>query len=318
MSAAPSESSAVPGGAGAWHAVREQYKLYREFAKSGVVALVLISVLGGYLAGHPLEKTFEWSHFLWTLIGIFSLASGSSALNQLQEVAHDAQMPRTQSRPLPTGRISRRHAVAFCFVTLATGFLILGWLDSQVMWLGAVTVFFYNFLYTLWWKKHWAFAAIPGAIPGALPILMGYAAASGEVFTRGGLYLFFILFFWQMPHFWALALRYQKDYALGGFPTLPVVLGAEKTVAQITMWSLAYVALAMIAPYFLMVGEIYMLAAIGVSAKILWELRRYAKAPEGKNWLRFFLWINFSLIILIAAAVIDLWWIYLAAPLIIG
>jgi protoheme IX farnesyltransferase len=286
--------------------------MYRELSKSGIVALVLISVLGGYLIGQPFEVPLSLSGLSLTLFGVLFMASGSSALNQLQERHVDASMPRTARRPLPSGRMSVAAVRAFVAATLVLGLSLLAAVDTSVLWLGIAAIISYNGLYTLWWKRHWAYAAVPGAVPGALPILMGYAAASHHIWTPGGIYLFFILFYWQMPHFWVLALKFENDYRLGGFPTLPVARGPQVTVFQIVIWCLAYVGLALIAPLFLKTRLIYMTIALAVSLKVLWELRAFVRAPDhSKSWLRFFLWVNFSLIFYIAAAALDLWSIYL-------
>jgi protoheme IX farnesyltransferase len=292
---------------------RSRFATYAELAKSGIVALVVISVLGGYLVGHRLEAPFDFKKLLATLFGILFLASGSSALNQIQERQIDASMLRTAKRPLPSGRISLASAWVFVLVTVASGLFLLDWVDRVQLYLGLCALISYNGLYTLWWKKHWSYAAVPGAIPGALPILMGHAAGDGSVTSPGGLYLFFLLFFWQMPHFWVLALKYREDYAQGGFPTLPVTHGSTLTVARIGLWALAYVALSLVAPLFLPVRTFYLIVALGMGAKLLWELRGFQKAPESRSWLRFFLWVNFSLIAYVFAAVADLWGVYLRA-----
>lgn len=290
--------------------------IYRELSKSGIVALVLISVLGGYLAGHPFEQSLNWLRLVATLFGVLFVASGSSALNHWQDRKMDALMPRTAKRPLPAGRISETHVLVFSFGTIAAGLVLLSFLSWALVALGALAVFSYNILYTLWWKRTLPFAAVPGAIPGALPILMGYVSASGELFAPGGIYLFFILFFWQMPHFWVLALRFTDDYAKGGVPTLPVARGAHLTIGQIVVWCLAYCALALGAPLFIRVGSVYLAIAILMCAKLLWELRAFEKGgdkvsdPGSKFWLRFFLWVNFSLIGFIFGIVIDLWSVY--------
>jgi protoheme IX farnesyltransferase len=292
--------------------LRNTTQLLRELSKSGIVALVLISVLGGYLIGQPFETPLSFLHLALTLFGVLFLASGSSALNQYQERHVDAEMPRTAKRPLPSGRMSPRGVLAFVGSAIALGLVLLSQVSLEVFALGIAAVISYNGLYTMWWKRRWAYAAVPGAIPGALPILMGHAAASGDVWHPGGIYLFFILFYWQMPHFWVLALKFEKDYRAGGFPTLPVARGTRVTVSQIVIWCLAYVALALIAPLFLKTGMIYGLIAIGVSLFVLWELRSFVRVPDQKSaWLRFFLWINFSLILYIAGAAIDLWSVYL-------
>jgi heme o synthase len=293
------------------------FSAYRELSKSGIVTLVLISVLGGYFIGQPLDVPFSPLRLVITLFGVLFLASGSSALNQYQERHIDLTMPRTAQRPLPSGRMTTWSALLFIGVTLVLGLALLSLLGLPILSLGVAAAIFYNGFYTLWWKKRWAYAAIPGAIPGAIPILIGYAAAHGEVFTPGGAYLFFILFFWQMPHFWVLALRFRKDYQLGQFPTLPVAKGEGITVLQIVLWCLAYVGLALVAPLFLHVGSIYLAIALPVCVVLLLQLRRFVKADEkstGKDWLRFFLGVNFSLILFIGAAAVDSWSPYLLTP----
>lgn len=286
--------------------------LYRELSKSGIVALVLISVFGGYLIGQSFEVSIDWVRLGTTLLGVMLLASGSSALNQLQEQFIDAAMPRTAKRPLPSGRVSEKAASLFILFGISVGLALLYWrISPQVAALGAAAVISYNGLYTLWWKKHWPYAAVPGAVPGALPILMGYAAASRNPFGPAGLYLFAILFFWQMPHFWVLALKYEEDYRKGGIPTLPVTRGPGVTLGQIALWSLAYVGLALVAPIFLRVGATYLLVALPVTGILLWNLTKYLKSPDSKSWLHFFLWVNFSLILYIGAAAADTWSVHL-------
>lgn len=287
------------------------FKMIRELSKSGIVALVLISVLGGYLAGHPFEQSLDLIKLSSTLIAILLLASGSSALNQWQESRLDARMDRTAQRPIPSGRISKNAALLFSVVTIVTGALFLFFINPSVGLLGLSAVIFYNGFYTLWWKPKMAFAAVPGAVPGALPILMGYAAACGSVWTPGGLYLFALLFFWQMPHFWVLALKYRNDYAQGGFPTLPVAMGEFITIRHIVLWCLAYVAIALGAPIFIRVGSVALVSNVLMSAVLIYQLVGFVKKPEGKAWLKFFLWVNFSLIIYIGSIVADLWSVYL-------
>lgn len=286
------------------------FKTLKELSKGGIVALVLISVLGGYLIGHSPETPINLGRLLATLFGILFLASGSSALNQLQERHVDATMPRTANRPLPSGRLTPDQVLIFVAVTILTGLIILYILSQTLFAMGLMAVLLYNGLYTLWWKKHWAYAAVPGAIPGALPIWMGFVAASNQLIHPAGIYLFLILFYWQMPHFWVLALRFKNDYAQGQFPTLPVALGERITVFQIQLWCLGYIGLALVAPFFLKVGAVYLGVTFPVCGLLLYFLKKYvvhAQNPESKNWLPFFLTVNFSLIFFVGAAAMDLW-----------
>ena len=287
--------------------LRHKWSALKELSKSGIVTLVLITVTAGYLAGHSHQTPFDTSRFFLTLIGILFLSSGSSALNQFQERERDKKMPRTANRPLPSGRISSTEALVIIGFSIAVGLILLAQVSLTQLALGLVAVASYNGLYTLWWKRSHAHAAIPGAIPGALPILMGYSAAAGKLWTPGGLYLFGLLFFWQMPHFWVLAIKYQEDYRKGGFPTLPVARGTEITTQEITLWGLGYIALSILAPLFLPVGGLYIATALLLGFWLLWELFGFARAPESKRWLRFFLGINLSLIVYLGALVCDLW-----------
>jgi protoheme IX farnesyltransferase len=232
-------------------------------------------------------------------------------LNQIQERHLDAAMKRTAKRPLPSKRLSLLEAGTFVSVFLVAGTVWLFLLQPELGWLGLAAVVSYNGLYTLWWKRNLAFAAVPGAVPGALPILMGYVAASGSVTHAGGWYLFALLFFWQMPHFWVLALKYREDYKDGGFPTLPVARGPMTTVSQIVIWCLGYVALGLMAPLFFRLGPLYWVTALVISTAVLALLYSFTRAPESQRWLRFFLGINFSLILYLGAAVADVWSIYL-------
>jgi protoheme IX farnesyltransferase len=210
-----------------------------------------------------------------------------------------------------------RAALFFVAGSLIPGLILLYRIDPMLCALGLAAAFSYNVLYTLWWKPRLPYAAIPGAIPGALPALMGFVAAHRTLKEPGGWFLFLLLFFWQMPHFWVLAIRYREDYRKGGIPTLPVAKGAILTVGEVLVWGLAYVGIALMAPLFLPVSKVYLGIAILMSAKMLWELKLWSgdaeavSDPERKTWLRFFLWINLSLIVYLAALVADLWGVYL-------
>lgn len=288
------------------------FRRFAELSKSGIVTLVLISVVGGFLGGQSFEASFDWARLFQTFLGVLFLASGSSALNQLQEIEIDRKMPRTANRPLPSGRISKPEALWFILFSVTLGLILLFNLDWMVGVLGVLAVVSYNGLYTLWWKKKMAFGAVPGAIPGALPILIGHVAASRNIARPDGWFFFALLFFWQMPHFWSLAIRYREDYARGGFPTLPVARDEKTTRFHITLWSLAYVGAAIVGTLFLKTHRTYFFVTFAMSAKVLWELRGFLKNPDEKRaWLRFFLWINFSLIVYILGAVIDLYSVYL-------
>jgi protoheme IX farnesyltransferase len=279
--------------------------------KAEIVLLEIITLVAGFFIGHPLERPIDWLAFALTFLGVGALASGSGALNQIQEHKEDALMERTQSRPIPSGRISIRSAWIISIGLFTVGIVLLSFVSLTVLTLGLLAVISYNGLYTLWWKRKLAFAAVPGAIPGSLPILIGFQAAVSDLRDLRGYYLFAILFFWQMPHFWVLALKYSNDYDKGGFPTLPVAKGTEVTRFQITLWCLAYSAVGLLSALFFPTGILGILGSLLVSAWLLVELFRFLRHPGKSTWLRFFLSINFSLLLYLFVISADLWSILL-------
>jgi protoheme IX farnesyltransferase len=282
-----------------------------KLTKAEIVLLEVITLAAGFFIGHSLENPIDWIVFANTLCGTGCLALGSGALNQIQEHREDALMDRTKSRPIPSGRISLPLAWTVSIALFAAGIVLLQLVSLKVLALGLAAVISYNGLYTLWWKRKMAFAAIPGAIPGALPILIGFQAVVNDLSDLRGYYLFAILFFWQMPHFWVLALKYSNDYDQGGFPTLPVAKGNEVTRFQITLWCLAYAAIGLLSTLFFPTGIPGLIGSMFVSAWLLFELYRFLRSPEKKSWLRFFLSINFSLLLYLFVISADLWSIIL-------
>jgi len=281
-----------------------------QLTKFEIIFFEMITIAAGFFIGHPLEHAIEWPQFLLTFFGVSFIGLASGALNQIQERKRDAQMRRTQNRPLPSGRIPVAFAGSLVLCLLVVGFLFLSWVSTSVLLLGVLAVVSYNGFYTLWWKRKMAFAAIPGAIPGSLPILIGFQAAVQDLSDLRGYYLFAILFFWQMPHFWVLALKYSDDYDQGGFPTLPVAKGNSVTRFQITLWCLAYAGIGLLSVFFFPTGIIGLAGSILISAWLLVELSRFLKQPQAKTWLRFFLSINFSLILYLTVISTDLWSIF--------
>jgi protoheme IX farnesyltransferase len=114
-----------------------------------------------------------------------------------------------------------------------------------------------------------------------------------------------------MPHFWVLALKYSEDYDRGGFPTLPVAKGTGVTRFQITLWCLAYAALGLLAPLFFPIGIFGLAGSLLTSLWLIFELLRFLRQPAQKTWLRFFLSINFSMMVYLFVITADLWSIFL-------
>jgi len=214
-------------------------------------------------------------------------------------------MPRTEGRPIPTGKVSMPQAYI-----LGVGYILLGlffavFINETVAVLGLATVAMYNGLYTLYWKRKWAFGAVPGAIPGAMSVVIGYAANDVQIFRPACVYGFIIMFLWQMPHFWSLAIRYKDDYAAGGIPVLPTRIGVQATLYHMGLYTFAYVAVAMASPWIVIAHYAYIVLVIPCAAVVLWQFFKYYRAGAQRQWLSFFLWINASLLVFLVAPVID-------------
>jgi protoheme IX farnesyltransferase len=288
-------------------------RLFLDLTKSGIVVFVLVSGLAGYFLSWPPYEPIDLSHLVITMLSLYFFSAGSFALNQVQEWRIDREMPRTRERPIPSGRVSVAQAsfIGFAFVALGTACGLL--ISPLVCGLGLLTVVLYNLLYTLYWKKKWAFGAVPGAIPGAMPVVIGYAANTNNLATPQLFYVFMLLFLWQMPHFWSLAIKFKDDYKMGGIPVLPVMIGTEATLFHMGLYMFAYVALAIAAPWFTGVYWAYGFLVIPFCFKILYEFFMYYRAGGKKRWLPFFLWTNFSILVFLIAPVIDTWWRYFEA-----
>jgi protoheme IX farnesyltransferase len=181
---------------------------------------VLLTTLVGFYAGS--SGSVDLALMTATLLGTAVLACGAAALNQLAEREWDAKMRRTETRPLPAGKIQPDTVLIFGVVCSIAGLIYLAVVVNLLTsFLGALTLTSYLFVYTPLKRKTWLNTAI-GAIPGALPPLMGWTAARNEL-DASGFSLFAILFFWQIPHFMAIAWMYKEDYAKAGFVMLPAV-----------------------------------------------------------------------------------------------
>jgi protoheme IX farnesyltransferase len=205
---------------------------FLELTKPGITVLVVTTTMVGFCLG--LKGSLALGHLLHALAGTALVAGGASALNMYMERDLDARMRRTARRPLPTGRLQPEEALVFALSIAVAGMVYLFvFVNPLTSLLSAITLISYLFLYTPLKTRTWACTLI-GAVPGALPALMGWSAANGRV-EAGGWVLFAIVFFWQIPHFYAIGWMYREDYARGGFPMLPVLdLSGVRTSRQIS------------------------------------------------------------------------------------
>src|SRR4051812_16125844 len=206
--------------------------------KPRVMSLVVFTAFVGLMiAPVHLHPVIGFTALLCIAVG----AGAAGALNMWYDADIDAVMTRTSDRPIPRGRVAPGEAAGFG-ITLA-GFavvtmgLLVSWLAAALL---AFTVFFYVVIYTMWLKRWTPQNIVIGGAAGAFPPMIGWAAATGSL-TLEPFLLFFIIFFWTPPHFWALSLTRTDDYARARVPMLPVVAGAQETRRQILLYSIVLV-----------------------------------------------------------------------------
>ena len=240
---------------------------FMTLTKPGITVMVgITAAVGYYVASH---EAFDWKIFLHLIGGTLLSSGGAAAFNMLMERKLDAKMDRTKSRPLAAGRMAPAEAAVFGATLCVVGLV---WLAVAVnpltAALSATTMVSYLGLYTPLKTKS-SVCTLVGAIPGALPPVLGWAAARGSVDMGAGV-LFMILFFWQLPHFLALAWMYREDYARGGFPMLPVEepTGAS-TGRQVVLQTLALLVVSLLPYGFQMAGDGYLVAALVLGTAFL-------------------------------------------------
>jgi heme o synthase len=257
---------------------RARIRVLADLTKLRITLLSTLSAATGYVAYARGMET----GLATCAAGVLLTAMGAGALNQCQDRDPDARMQRTRARPIPSGVLSLKSALALSILLIASGVVIL-WTkhgrESALIALGALA--WYNILYT-YLKRAWAFAVVPGAVIGALPPVIGWTAAGGSLAAPRIIALAFFIFMWQVPHFWLLLLRHGKDYELAGLPSVTGVFGARQLMRVIAVWMLATVASSLLLPLFLLANSRW--AVLGLAVAGLWLLsetfRLLRRPPE--------------------------------------
>jgi len=246
-----------------------------DLVKARLTFLVLLTTAVGFYMGWRGPMDF-WL-MAHTLAGTTLLACGAAALNQLWEREHDARMRRTAERPLPSGRLQPETVLVFGGICSAAGliYLVVA-VNLLTSVLGAATLASYLFVYTPLKRVTWLNTAV-GAVPGALPPLMGWTAARGDL-TGEGWALFVILFFWQIPHFLAIAWLYREDYEKAGFVMLPS-LDPEgyRTGRQAVSHTLLLVTASLMPFLFHLTGVVYLCGALLLGAASLFCAAQFSR-----------------------------------------
>src|SRR3954447_5659987 len=281
--------------------VRQVVADYVTLTKPKVQLLLLLTtVTTMYVAGDP-----SLTLIALTLLGGSLSAGGAAAVNHYWDRDIDAQMTRTATRPIPSGRISPRAALAYGLVLQILSFVLLATTVNVLAAVLALSGFLgYVFVYTIWLKRRSPQNIVIGGAAGAVPPLVGWAAVTGGL-DPAALYLFAIVFYWTPPHFWALSLLMKSEYERVGVPMMPVVHGEKETRRQIVLYTVLLTVLTLLPVVFGFFGAIYGVVALGLGAAFLVLAVRLQRRADRASALRTYLFSLAYLAVLFAAMVAD-------------
>jgi protoheme IX farnesyltransferase len=278
-------------------------RYYLELSKLNIMIPVSLTGFTGYFIFDPHLS----SRIILITIGVLLLAASASILNQIQEVDLDSKMNRTQNRPLPTRRINMRQAFLFFLFNLCAGLAIIYFAGNQkAAIIGLITIFWYNGIYT-WAKRITAFAVVPGAVTGALPPLIGWVAAGGGIWDKPVIFLEFLFFTGQIPHFWLLILKYGDEYKNAGIPSLKDIFNTTQINRLTFVWVVFSAIAALFLCYFEIIQNRFLIGILLLaSAVLLWQFFGLYKMQVNKNnYKKYSLILNSYFLFVLVLLIID-------------
>jgi heme o synthase len=290
-------------------AVRARVGAYLALTKPRIIELLLVTTVPAMMLAA--EGWPTWTLLLWTVVGGTLAAGAANVFNCYYDRDIDKLMHRTQRRPLVTGQVSPRGALVFGIVLTVVSIAVLAATTTLLAAaLAAGAIFYYAVLYTVVLKRHTKHSTLFGGVPGAAPVLIGWAAVTGSL-DWPAVVFFGVVFCWQLPHFWALAMRFRDDYARADVPMLPVVASPLSVGRQTVVWAWLTVAVSLTlwplaADYG--IGWIYTASAAALGLWFLVEahrlLRRIRRDVEMKPMQLFHVSISY-LALLSVAIIVD-------------
>lgn len=252
-----------------------------QITKPKVVLMLVITAIVGMVLSQPTLPNLGL--MVLASLGIGLLSAAAAALNHVVDQNIDAKMARTHNRPLARGSLSNQTAVIFSIFLAVLGFTVLyAWVNPLTAWLTLASLFGYAVVYTLVLKRLTPQNIVIGGLAGAMPPLLGWTAMTGELHPHA-YFLVMIIFTWTPPHFWALAIFREKDYARAKIPMLPVTHGVEFTKQAVLLYTMLLFVVCLL-PYLVgMTGMLYLVSAVVLNLMFL----RYAfllKIKQQKNF----------------------------------
>jgi len=250
---------------------------FKQLTKVGLSLSVVFSSLAGYLLA--VDK-IQLPILAMLAIGGYLMVGASNAFNQIIEKDTDALMKRTMNRPLPTGRMHVSMALVVAISFTIVGLAILYSINPKSALFGAISIFLYTSIYTPL-KSVTPLAVFIGAIPGAIPFMLGWVAATDDFSIEPGM-LFLIQFFWQFPHFWAIAWLQYDEYKKAGFNLMPMGQKNKKAVIQIMIYTVCLIIVSVI-PVLKLTGKFYIYPVTAVILVFLGGTMLYYAVKLYKN-----------------------------------
>ncbi|UOA07910.1 heme o synthase [Methylobacter sp. S3L5C] len=279
------------------------WKNYLTLCKPNVVAEMLFTAVVGMLLAVPGMPPLGL--LIYATVGIALAASSAAAINHFIDRKADAQMARTEKRPLPTGELNATNVITFAVVLGVSSMLILILLvNTLTAVLTFLSLFGYAIIYTLYLKRATPQNIVIGGIFGATPPLLGWCAMTGEVHPFG-LLLALIIFVWTPPHFWALAIARREEYAKVNIPMLPVTHGVEFTRLQILLYTILLLIVTLL-PYLTgMSGLIYLGSTVLLDLGFIYYAVLMMRNKDNKTAMKTFVYSIVYITLLFAALLID-------------
>ena len=261
---------------------------YYELTKPKVVLLLLLTALVGMCLAS--DTWISWKILIAGLTGIGFLSSAAAVVNHVVDRKIDSQMARTFNRPVVKGKISPQNALVFAAILTVVGYVILElWVNRLTAVLTLAGLLGYAVVYTMYLKRATPQNIVIGGLAGAIPPLLGWTAVTGEIHAHA-LLLVLIVFIWTPPHFWALAIHREKDYAKAKIPMLPVTHGIEFTKTSILLYTVLLCIVCLL-PYLIgMSGIIYLIGSTLLNAGFLyyaWKLKFTANEQTAMKTFKF-------------------------------
>jgi heme o synthase len=262
--------------------VLEALKPWRELAKPGVTRLVLITTFFGGLVA---PGSMSIAHWVLTLLGTALVVASANALNMVYEADADALMTRTRERPLPRGRLTAPSVVRASMVSALLGLVALSAVNLVCVVLALLALVSYVWMYTPL-KRITPHALYVGALPGAVPPLIGYAAITGGHLDLPAFVLFLLLAVWQIPHFLAIAMFRQEEYARAGFQVFTVCRSRMHVRRLMLVWSVILFGVSLLPVWVGMAGTLYLALALGFGLPFLLGAAYGLRGEADVNWAR--------------------------------